>query len=601
MSVRPLALVAFALLPMLATAWSGTPGAGTQVQPFVGSMPWLVVRCHASDESAEPQSTAYFKQLFTGAGKGTMNMVDYWHDVSFGQIDISGTTVAEGRSADAKGWYALPITKAQYDALSRSQEVTVCANTASADYNLGNYYGILAIYPASDTSASGGEAGTYGPYSTSISGVNGKGAGTFSLAQVNFPSNVNPTFAGHEMGHGFGLHHSRLYSTSAVAYSDGYDIMSAMATDSFTPPSGNSKNATYGASLLGSVTAAKGPGPDAITLDDEGWIPAQRRDFLLRGPYQGGIVLHSLSDPNALTDSKTLQQAGRAGEVLEMMLPAANISFPFSPAGTNCVAANYTLEYRESLRWDAAIPIAASYWNPSSPAQLAEINSSTFPIGSVVLHLRCISSWDPPPPSYAYSLLVDKEPPAGGHAYEHNKNFYTSGGPNGAFFPGDEYADDGSDFYFAVNSMSNAKHNAVVTVASGQGPIVDKLSINIPRAPSGGSASVSALLFTDPKFPTYHGAVPGHIVKFKLGTSTCTAISDLSGTANCTVHVHGNPSQHLALSASAAATRSYLATTSSIEITVGPAVTSSPPPHKPQIKIQIHRPLPPPKPEGAGA
>jgi hypothetical protein len=69
MSVRPLALVAFALLPMLATGWSGTPGAGTQVQPFVGSMPWLVVRCHASDESAEPQSTAYFKQLFTGAGK----------------------------------------------------------------------------------------------------------------------------------------------------------------------------------------------------------------------------------------------------------------------------------------------------------------------------------------------------------------------------------------------------------------------------------------------------------------------------------------------------------------------------------------------------
>ena len=139
--------------------------------------------------------------------------------------------------------------------------MTVCANAASADYNLGNYYGVLTIYPASDGNASGGEAGTYGPYSTSISGVNGNGGGTFPLAQVNLPSNVNPTFAGHEMGHGFGLHHSRLYSTSALAYNDGYDIMSAMATDSFTPPSGDSKNATYGASLLNSVTAAKGPGP----------------------------------------------------------------------------------------------------------------------------------------------------------------------------------------------------------------------------------------------------------------------------------------------------------------------------------------------------
>jgi len=585
---------------MLATAWSGTPGAGTQLQPFVGAMPWLVVRCHASDESAEPQSTAYFKQLFTSAGKGTMNMVDYWHDVSFGQIDISGTIIAEGPSANAKGWYTLPITKTAYDALNRSQEVTVCANAASADYNLGNYYGVLTIYPASDGNASGGEAGTYGPYSTSISGVNGNGGGTFPLAQVNLPSNVNPTFAGHEMGHGFGLHHSRLYSTSALAYNDGYDIMSAMATDSFTPPSGDSKNATYGASLLNSVTAAKGPGPDAITLDDEGWIPTQRRAGLLRGPYQNGIVLHSLSDPNARTDSKTLQQAGRAGEVFEMMLPVANISFPFSPAGTNCTPTNYTLEYRESLRWDAAIPVAASWWNPSNPAQLAEVNSSTFPIGSVVLHLRCISSWDPPPSSYAYSLLVDKEPPLGGHAYEHNKNFYTSGGPAGAFFPGDEYADDGSDFYFAVNSMSNAKHNAVVTVAVGQGPIVDSLSINAPNAPSGGSANVSALLFTHPKFPSYEGAVPGHVVKFQLGTEKCTAISDLSGTASCTVHVHGNPAQHLSLSASAAATRSYLATNSKRDITVGPAVKSSPKPHTPQIKIEIHRPPAPPKPQGAG-
>jgi hypothetical protein len=76
--VRLFGLAALLLVPSLAMAV--TPGAGTPSAPFAGKFDWLIVRCHAKDETAEPQSTAYFEQMFTNAGKGTKNMVDYWHD-----------------------------------------------------------------------------------------------------------------------------------------------------------------------------------------------------------------------------------------------------------------------------------------------------------------------------------------------------------------------------------------------------------------------------------------------------------------------------------------------------------------------------------------
>ena len=200
--------------------------------------------------------------MFTSTGKGTMNMVDWWHDVSFGRLSIEGTVVAAGPSADAKGWYTLPITKAQYDALGRQGEVLICANQASPDYNLGSFYGVLTIFPTSDSGAQpGGDADGYGPISETFAGINGKGGGTYTLSLVNLPSDANETFLGHEMGHGFGLHHSRLFSTSTLGYGDNFDIMSAMGVYSLTPPASDSKNVAYGGSNLLSVAAAMGPGP----------------------------------------------------------------------------------------------------------------------------------------------------------------------------------------------------------------------------------------------------------------------------------------------------------------------------------------------------
>ena len=179
--------------------------------------------------------------------------------------------------------------------------------------------------------------------------------------------------------------------------------MSAMGVYSLTPPASDSKNVAYGGSNLLSVAAAKGPGPDTVTLIDEGWIPVDR--IVVAAPSPGGSIhLHSLSDADALTDNRTVAAAGAAGEYLVLNAPAA-VSFPFSPPGANCSKSLYFVEYREPVRWDAGLPTEASYWSPTSPKQLQEVSKADFPAGSVLLHLSCTSSWDPPPPTVRRDAL----------------------------------------------------------------------------------------------------------------------------------------------------------------------------------------------------
>jgi hypothetical protein len=200
-----------------------------------------------------------------------------------------------------------------------------------------------------------------------------------------------------------------------------------------------------------------------------------------------------------------------------------------------------------------------------------------------------------------YSLLADTEPTGGGHPLSHNANFYTSDAPAGAFYPGDEYANDTNKFYFAVNAMANNLHEATVTYAFGSGPIADNLTLIGPTvASNGGTLAASALLMTNAPTTGNNAAVPGHVVTFTLGSKTCSAVTDLDGVANCSVEVAGPPLGTLKLTASAAATRAYVAASATRTITLTLPVTKPMPvPKHPQIKVR-RRP-PPLLPHGGGA
>ena len=57
------------------------------------SSPWAILVVSFNDDPTPSSSLASYQQLFTGAGTGTMNMVDYFADMSHGKLDLSGSQV----------------------------------------------------------------------------------------------------------------------------------------------------------------------------------------------------------------------------------------------------------------------------------------------------------------------------------------------------------------------------------------------------------------------------------------------------------------------------------------------------------------------------
>lgn len=156
-------MVAAGLIGLGGTAAPAAPAAPTAsptLQPNVDHR-WLVVLCHWTDmRDAEPLTASDLTDMWTSAGadRGNYNLVDYWRDVTYGQFTMSAD-IANGAHADSHGWYTVPKTHDEWayaptwapdkpwDFTGRDQKVTDCANQASQDYNLHDYWGVVTYYP----------------------------------------------------------------------------------------------------------------------------------------------------------------------------------------------------------------------------------------------------------------------------------------------------------------------------------------------------------------------------------------------------------------------------------------------------------------------
>jgi hypothetical protein len=57
-------------------------------------MPWAILICKFKDALSEPPiPMTTFEKLFTRRGEGTDNLIRYFHDISHGSIDISGSEI----------------------------------------------------------------------------------------------------------------------------------------------------------------------------------------------------------------------------------------------------------------------------------------------------------------------------------------------------------------------------------------------------------------------------------------------------------------------------------------------------------------------------
>ena len=239
---------------------------------------WAILRCKFKDQNAEPFPLAFYENLFTAKGAGTLNMTDYFSDVSHGQLDTTGSAVF--------GWFTLDLNLADYHRDTVDLVALGKAAAVAAGVKLASFYGVVICMNV-------------------LCDLYGELGGQ---AAVCDPGSMEPTVLGQEMGHGYGLDHSRLEG-SADDYKDRWDTMSTW-TDCYY-----AKHKAY---------TNVGPGLNAANMDSQGWL-----------------------------DTARLWQSGATGGSTVVLRPLYRRDLPGFLAAR---LGGYYIELREKKRWDAAIP-----------------------------------------------------------------------------------------------------------------------------------------------------------------------------------------------------------------------------------------------------
>lgn len=488
---------------------------------LTGARPFVVVLCNFSNQTAQPQQPSYYQQMFTTAGNGTLNAVEYFRDVSYGNVDLSGTVV--------RGWYTLGVTRDEWAAMSRVERWRRCAELAKPDVNFSNFAAALVVFPEADTTVPGAVDATQTsiavadvdnfptpPFNiqltdgsegndetvrvTAISGTTltvTRGAGgttakahaagarmivpgdlvgfgpaprnlggtTYTLGGLVGAHDIGLSVFTHEMGHALDMDHSRKLSTSTADYNDCFDLMSVISCiHGFT-----GAGTEYGGSTFGGTT--KGPGMNAVTLGTAGWMPAARSR--MHSTCAGGTyTLAALGHPEAPGD-------------LQVKLPASRVIA--TPAGGTTTAQHYSVEFRHKSRWDRGIPRHA-----------------------VLVHLRGADN---------YSYWVDSAP----------------GGTQGMTV-GDEYVDAGQNTYVAVNAIDSAAQTAQVSVSQCRMPTVLTYT-----GATEGDFNDQVTLSGDLRTGLQNAPVPGKEITLSAGSHQCTATTNAAGRASCEVELRDAP------------------------------------------------------------
>lgn len=195
--------------------------------------PWAVILCKFTDSNTEPFPKQYYVDLYSAGGGGSpWNLVRYFDAWSHGAIDLTGSKVF--------GWYPLDKSLADYNALGQGARKELLkwarAAAAAAGEDLSGFFSVVAVTNVG-TDIGGGPSGVV----------------------CQGPENPNQRSLAHEMGHTYGMSHSRK-DGSDDDYMDKWDIMSAANTYSEVDPK----------------FMFIGPGINAWNMRGRGWLDESR-------------------------------------------------------------------------------------------------------------------------------------------------------------------------------------------------------------------------------------------------------------------------------------------------------------------------------------
>ncbi len=205
---------------------------------------WAILLLKFKNEPSPSTPTLdFYQRLFTGKGAGTFNVPAFFADVSHGQLDLSASqvfnwmTINANRSDFAGNIEQKDVPKGKFnrDGLMALGHQTALDNNVP----LANFDGIVYSFSAT----------------IDLFGVTG------GMAAVCDTASLWPSLLGQEMGHGYGLDHSRA-NGSTEEYMDIWDTMSTNVGGTFST---SDPNYTF-----------IGPGLNAWNMRSRGWLNENR-------------------------------------------------------------------------------------------------------------------------------------------------------------------------------------------------------------------------------------------------------------------------------------------------------------------------------------
>lgn len=227
---------------------------------------WAVLLCHCSGTSTNRTAKKFFDDLFT---PGLSGAVDYWSDMSFGELNLTGSTVFN--------WVALSITTQQALNTRRSDTISkgIDAHKA-AGHDLRGFDQILVYIDVPFIGQNITEGGE-------------QGAGSANGRVLIDQGVRRSSFILHEMGHGHGLNHSR--DLMGNDYGDPYCVMSAEYYGGTDPRFTDARFGPSGPSLCSPYIFAKNwlPQQNTVIIESNGKWPNTTK--LLLSPFEKGFTV----------------------------------------------------------------------------------------------------------------------------------------------------------------------------------------------------------------------------------------------------------------------------------------------------------------------
>jgi hypothetical protein len=212
--------------------------------------PWAILLCKFKDDDSEPYGpgTQRFQDLFTSSGSGMFNMVDFFRDMSHDVLDLSGSKVF--------GWYTLNKNHSDYCGLKCRDDLITWARQAAVDDNvdLSKFFSVVVCMNYVPTDRFGGGSGM---------------ATDDGRDPNNGMSSLSPSLLGQEMGHVYGLSHSRAHG-SLEDYRDMWDVMSTANAFMGDHPYFTDRD------VRGQPVFLLGPGLNAANMWSRGWLDLSR-------------------------------------------------------------------------------------------------------------------------------------------------------------------------------------------------------------------------------------------------------------------------------------------------------------------------------------